>query len=461
MKCSLFKNVNIPCSCFLISSALIVSLTLGLFNHFNSQVYVVCIGANEVGIVEDASEIELFVEDLTAWSSNKYGLDLEFNENIIIRKEVRPGSEPDALAVRERIKQLSSFRTDAYMIQVDGQPFVPVACRSDLDLMIEALTEEYAVESNGDSAKVVDVDVSEDLTLQKLTINPDSLFTAVEAASLLKNNGSEHYSYNDPETELMLQGFTNGLPPERQNYNAGSVVNGTATGSNSIKPAGPEIDVTLKVKTVEEVTEVEVIPFSKEYIYDDDMLITEKEIKEPGQDGKKEIIYQVERQNGVEIDRKVISEEVIKEPQAQVEIKGRKNPPARGSGSFTWPVQGEGTIYNAFSSGHPGIDIHIAHGTNVLAADDGIVTYSGYGSTQGKYLILQHGRYWTLYLHNSSHLVSVGDRVSKGQPIAKVGTTGRAFGPHLHFEIRVDDGSGEWDSYYQHRPVDPMRFYRR
>ena len=459
MNCSLIKNVNIPCSIFLISSALIVSLTLGLFNYFNNQFYVVYIGNSELGVVEDSSEIELFVEDLTEWSSNKYGLDLEFNENLIIRKEVRPGSKPDVLAVRERIKHLSSFRTDAYMIQVNGKPFVPVACQSDLDLMIEALTEEYAVESNAGSAEIVDIDVSEDLSLQKLIINPDSLFTASEAASLLKSNGYEQCYHSDPETELIMQGFTNGIQPKSRNF--GSNVNGAPVGNDLNQEAEPEADFTLNITTLEKVTEVEVIPFSTEYIFDDDMLITDKEIKEPGQDGEKEIVYQVRRQNGIEIERKLISEEVIKEPKAQIEIKGRKNPPARGSGSFIWPVQGEGTIYNAFSSGHPGIDIHIAHGTNVLAADDGIVTYSGYGSTQGKYLILQHGRYWTLYLHNSAHMVSVGDRVSKGQPIARVGATGRAFGPHLHFEIRVDDGSNQWDSYYQHRPVDPMRFYRR
>jgi len=126
-------------------------------------------------------------------------------------------------------------------------------------------------------------------------------------------------------------------------------------------------------------------------------------------------------------------------------------------------VQGEGTIYpnQGFRKGHSGIDIHIAHGTNVLAADSGTVVFSGWGSTQGNYLILQHGGYWTLYLHNSAHLVKQGDRVTRGQAIAKGGATGRATGSHLHFEIRVDDGTRQWNSYYQHQPVDPMQFYRR
>lgn len=95
---------------------------------------------------------------------------------------------------------------------------------------------------------------------------------------------------------------------------------------------------------------------------------------------------------------------------------------------------------------HQGIDIAGPSGSNIVAAGSGIVTYSGYNGGYGRMVIISHGYgYTSVYAHNSQNLVEVGDRVEKGDLIAKMGRTGRATGTHLHFEVRVH---GE--------PVDPM-----
>jgi murein DD-endopeptidase MepM/ murein hydrolase activator NlpD len=129
---------------------------------------------------------------------------------------------------------------------------------------------------------------------------------------------------------------------------------------------------------------------------------------------------------------------------------------------FIWPVEGGGEVTpgRGFSSWHTGIDINGATGTNIVAADSGVVWFSGRGGSQGNYLILYHGSFWTLYLHNQENLVKEGDAVQQGDVIATLGSTGRSTGPHLHFEIRHDDGSGEWLAYYQHKPLDPLKFFR-
>ncbi len=460
---SLFRTLSIRCSHYIISSALIILLALGSFHYQNSQVYVVSAGGHELGVVEDAREIDFFVEELTEEYSTLYSMDLEFTKKITMIKELRPDCEPDPETVRKRIRQIGSFLADAYMIKVDGKPFVPVASEDDLDQVVEALKDEYTGECERATAKVLDFIVAENLDLQEIRVEPEQVFTAAEAASLLKANGSkaplimaDAGLFEDRLNDLHLPSIL-----EHEFNSAPSHLEVVVPGSEPVTEKTPVEDITVSVKSLEEVTEIEPIPYSTEYIYDDDMLISEKEVKEVGSDGEKEIVYQVERENGIEIERKVISEKVIKEPEPQVEIKGLKEPPSIGTGQFVWPVRGKGVVYNGFSSRHTGIDIHIEQGTSVLAADDGVVTFDGYGDTQGKYLILRHGKYWTLYLHNSEHLVSKGDRVSRGQPIAKVGATGRAFGSHLHFEVRVDDGSREWNSYYQHRPVDPLQFYNR
>lgn len=88
---------------------------------------------------------------------------------------------------------------------------------------------------------------------------------------------------------------------------------------------------------------------------------------------------------------------------------------------------------------HHGIDIANSTNTPIHAAGSGIVTFSGYQSAYGRVIIISHGfGYTSVYAHNRSNLVAVGDHVKKGDMIAKMGSTGRSTGPHLHFEIRIN-----------------------
>ncbi len=101
-----------------------------------------------------------------------------------------------------------------------------------------------------------------------------------------------------------------------------------------------------------------------------------------------------------------------------------------------------------WGSTHTGLDIGAPSGTAIKAAAGGTVTFSGWKGSYGKMLVLSHGNgIQTYYAHCSSLLVSSGQTVSAGQVIAKVGSTGRSTGPHLHFEIRVNGGSINPQSY--------------
>jgi lipoprotein NlpD len=87
---------------------------------------------------------------------------------------------------------------------------------------------------------------------------------------------------------------------------------------------------------------------------------------------------------------------------------------------------------------HEGIDLPAPTGTPVIAAADGEVAYAGDGIRgYGNLVVLQHpGDLLTVYAHNSALFVAQGQRVRAGERIAAVGQTGRATGPHLHFEVR-------------------------
>ncbi len=125
--------------------------------------------------------------------------------------------------------------------------------------------------------------------------------------------------------------------------------------------------------------------------------------------------------------------------------------------SLTYPVPSQTRItcdYGEYS-GHTGVDFSCSSGSKVVAAESGTVIIStdlknsdGTYRSYGRYIVIAHdkkdskGNYvFTLYAHNSQRLVSVGDYVSKGQQIAKSGSTGNSTGPHCHFEVRTPTGN--------------------
>lgn len=119
------------------------------------------------------------------------------------------------------------------------------------------------------------------------------------------------------------------------------------------------------------------------------------------------------------------------------------NPVSRAAGKrIVWPVNGEVTSGFGMRWGqlHAGIDIANEYGTPVQAAMAGCVTYAGWYGGYGNALVIEHGQgYSTLYGHLSGFAAGTGDYVQSGQTIAYLGSTGNSTGPHLHFEVRVND----------------------
>ncbi len=132
--------------------------------------------------------------------------------------------------------------------------------------------------------------------------------------------------------------------------------------------------------------------------------------------------------------------------------------PVVSSGRFAWPTDGRLTsrfgyrrhpIYGDVRF-HAGIDIGAPIGTPVWAASPGTVIQAGYASGYGTLVLVSHGSFngrdiVTGYAHMSTVLVSVGQRVGRGQEVGRVGNEGNSTGPHLHFEVRANGD-----------PIDPL-----
>jgi lipoprotein NlpD len=126
--------------------------------------------------------------------------------------------------------------------------------------------------------------------------------------------------------------------------------------------------------------------------------------------------------------------------------------PASGGEPLAWPVRG--VIISGFGTRdrehHDGLDLACPEGTPVFAAAEGDVLFAGAQRGYGNLVLIRHSQgLITVYAHNSENLVEQGEHVLRGEPIARVGRTGNASGPHLHFEVRVGT-----------RPRDPLGFLR-
>ena len=95
--------------------------------------------------------------------------------------------------------------------------------------------------------------------------------------------------------------------------------------------------------------------------------------------------------------------------------------------------------YQNVNGYHTGVDIAAETGTKIKSSFNGIVSLVSNQGDYGKHVKVRCNNVTTLYAHCSKILVKEGDFVSEGQEIAEVGSTGNSTGPHLHFEIRVDD----------------------
>lgn len=116
-------------------------------------------------------------------------------------------------------------------------------------------------------------------------------------------------------------------------------------------------------------------------------------------------------------------------------------------GEFEWPLPGYYKISSGFGyrinpingkpEGHLGTDIPAPNGTEIRAAKDGKVIYSGWINSYGYIVVIDHGKYQTAYAHCSSLIARVGQTVKAGDVISLVGSTGDSTGNHLHFEVRI------------------------
>lgn len=206
-----------------------------------------------------------------------------------------------------------------------------------------------------------------------------------------------------------------------------------------------ESEPLLQVKVSYTETVEKPIPYENETVTDNTMRKGLTQVVIQGVDGKKKVKQEVVIVNGKKVAVNVLEEDVLQEAvKGKIKV-GTKIVAGVGTGSFSRPAYGTitaryGSGGSRWSSGrHTGMDIAAPTGTAIYASDAGKVTFSGWKGSYGYMVIINHGNgYETYYGHCSKLLVKAGETVSKGDLIARVGSTGNSTGSHCHFEVRYN-----------------------
>lgn len=211
----------------------------------------------------------------------------------------------------------------------------------------------------------------------------------------------------------------------------------------------------LQVQVESQVYYEEPIAYATERVSNSAMNLGTTRVIQKGKEGVSAVNATVVKIDGVEVSRTVTEKKTVKDPVPERVYVGTKSLPptvasamvsaggaALGSGSYLWPVGGNGYISCRWLGyrGHYGLDI-ATYGspTPILAVDRGVVIMSQTYGSYGKCIQIDHGNgVITLYAHCSALYVSPGQVVERGQQIGLTGRTGRATGVHLHIEFIVN-----------------------
>ena len=354
---------------------------------------------------------------------------------------------------------LTSDITLAYDISYKGQVIGTVGnkslCASAVDLALNEIGQDSKDVISAPKYKLV-------LTLKNRLSSKQNLKDAilentvsVAYADLLKVNGKDIVYVEDGKLQNYLNEYRDSFNLESDDSKSSfvetiEIQTGYFVIDNvlTLESAKPIINKSITVQTTATVTSEKEIAFGTTTTKSSSLLLGDSKIISAGVKGSQITTDEVVLVNGVEIERKNISTKTTRQPINQVVMVGTAKTLASASQKaqassygFIFPidksVRWSVSSYYGDGRNHKGVDICAPYKTKIYAVAAGTVTFAGYKSDYGYLVVIDHGNgLSTAYAHASVLGVSKGDKVSAGETIALVGSTGYSTGNHVHFEVR-------------------------
>ena len=367
----------------------------------SSSAYAVSVDGEQVAVLVSQQEADEAVEMALAQEQEKWADNQELNldyDNVLKIETLDNVGENGYNSVPEAadlLVQELSFTAQCVELFVEDQS---VCYLASADQAIQAVNSVKARFGTVDEDGVSAVYSEQQISFTETTAPLEQVITAAEAAALLTAEGED----------------------------------------------GPLMDVVVERTS----HQVEALPYSTVRVDDDTMARGEEKVVTAGVDGTQEVTYIQTERNGQIVSQEAVGAEVLT-PAVDEVINVGTMLMYNGTlvGDLCWPLQnGVGIISSRFGwrdrGWHSGVDVAWNIYTPIVAAEAGTVTFTSTLGGYGNLVIIDHGNgLTTYYAHCDEFYVSVGDHVDRGQVIADIGMTGTTTGPHVHFEIRVNDNA--------------------
>ena len=293
---------------------------------------------------------------------------------------------------------------------------------------------------------VLSVDFEETIEVIPTKASSENIMSIDEAYELITKEHQEKETYTVVSGDCLssIASSHNLTLDELYSLNYGLTENTVIYEGDVLVVTVPASEISVVV--VEEASYDEEYSAPVEYVDNPYLYVGTENVIREGSKGNRSVVALVTYVNGVESDREIIKETIIKESVPKKVERGTLTPP-----TYIKPVNSTTVtshygyrihpITGAYSF-HSGVDWYVPSGTSVRAASSGQVTFAGWNGSYGYCVDIVHSDgSKTRYAHLNSIAVGYGQTVTQGQVIAYSGSTGNSTGPHLHFEIYINGSS--------------------
>ena len=422
-------------SCALAGIILFCSFfTIGTTVSYDGQV---------LGRLASKSEAETVRKDLESITSRTLGetytIDdslLQYDSGWMLRQDIE-----DKAVYEDQLSDEIGLVTSAYCLYVNDVRIGATPYEGALEELLDQLQKAASDEDT------ISCEFAEDVEIRQEYVPTSEIMNLGYIAELLYSTKTAEVTYEvkKGDTWSQIAAKNDMTSAELLALNPGYNINKLQIGEVlTLSASVPYLTMTV----VKQERYLDDVSYNIEYTDSADLYQGDYKVTSKGEYGKADVMAKATYVNGEETERTILSSVTLKEPVTEYRLRGTKvRPTWMPTGSFRWPTSGRISSYfggrkspgGIGSTNHKGIDIAGRYGSPICAADGGTVTYAGWMSGYGYLIQIDHGNgYVTYYGHNSELLVSVGDKVFKGQHIAEMGSTGRSTGNHCHFEIRYN-----------------------
>ena len=408
-------------------------------NVFSTDSFTIISEGKELCKIRDPELLDLALENLNKELERKADHEITIeNKFEIVESKAKDNEIASERELYDLLKNNVAYSIMAYSINIDGKRVGLVNSRKEAESVIEEVKDYFT--KDYDSESLLEVTTVEDIVIEQVKARNLEIQDKESLVNYIIKGTDEEQTY------IVEKGDTYWTIAEYFKMSLDDLITANPNSDPERIQIGDELNLIvpkpfINVQVKRTVIQEEKVPYETEYAYVSYMYNDEEVITKRGEYGISEIEAIVTEQNGIQVEKEVLTEKVITEPVTQLVTTGTQDPPPKkGTGYFINPLPGSiiSSRFGSRSGGfHLGQDMAKASGSAIKAADGGTVTFAGWSGSYGYMVDIDHGGgFTTRYAHCRELYVSAGEKVYQGKVIAAVGSTGVSSGPHLHFEVR-------------------------